>query len=261
MAYVILVNEDNTLYATKKERIMQRSKLVDTLWFLVHPMYKENDMTDATVMLEYLLPVSKKYKTEILRLSDDMYEDHLKYLLPFDTELTSEAGEIEVQLTFAYVDLDVDGNAIQRVRKTSTNKITIVPISAWSDIIPDSALSVIDQRLIETSRQIKQLADIEMSLGENHVDNLKYDDETETLQLMAGDNAVGDAVSVRDMMDGGVPVVDFESGSNSGSGSTDKPNHNNGCNCDDCNCEDNVVEFSYVESEDSEENEDNVVQF
>lgn len=257
MAYVILVNEDNTLSTTKKERIMQRSKLVDTLWFLVHPMYKENDMTNATVMLEYLLPVSKKYKTEILRLSEDMYEDHLKYLLPFDTELTSEAGEIEVQLTFAYVDLDAEGNAIQRVRKTSKNRITIIPIAAWSDIIPDAALSVIDQRLIETSRQIKQLADIEVALSQNQVDNLKYDANDETLQLMAGEYGVGSKVSVRDMIDDGIPVISFDSSSGDGSGSDST--HKDGC---DCGCEDNVVEFTYVESEDSgEEDEDNVVQF
>ena len=60
--YTILVNDDNTLTTSVRERIMQRSKLVDSLHFLVSPTYKELDMTDFTVTLEYVLPISKKYK-------------------------------------------------------------------------------------------------------------------------------------------------------------------------------------------------------
>ena len=64
--YVVLVNDDNSLYGSQKCCIMHRSNCVDTLTFVVNPIYKGVDMTDATVMLEYLLPVSKKYKTEYL---------------------------------------------------------------------------------------------------------------------------------------------------------------------------------------------------
>ena len=41
----------------------------------------------------------------------------MEYKLPFDTNLTKEAGEIEVKITFSKVDLDEDGNDIQYVRK------------------------------------------------------------------------------------------------------------------------------------------------
>ena len=85
--YIILVNEDNTLSASQKQRIIQRSKLVDDLWFLVNPTYNGHDLTDSTVLLEYLKPVSREYKTETLVLSEDRYKDNLKYVLPFDTEL------------------------------------------------------------------------------------------------------------------------------------------------------------------------------
>ena len=49
----------------------------------------------------------------------------------------------------------------------------------------------------------------------------------------------------------------MSSSSSSGSGSNDS-NHNDGC---DCGCKDSVVEFSYVESENEEKNEDSVVEF
>ena len=68
--YTILVNSDNSLQTTVRERIMQRSKLVDTLHFLVDPVYKEHDMSAFTVTMEYLLPVSREYHTENLIKSD-----------------------------------------------------------------------------------------------------------------------------------------------------------------------------------------------
>ena len=258
--YVILVNDDNTLFASKKERIMQRSKLVDDLWFLVNPVYNEVDLTDCTVLLEYLLPVSKKYETEILTLAETRYEDHLKYVLPFDTKLTLEAGRIELQLTFLKVGLNPDGSGSQQVRKTSVGYVDIVPIAAWSDIIPDSALSAIDQRLIKADAQIKQLIDLSEVAGSNAVDNLKYDDEADTLQLMAGEKEIGDKISVRDMLDDGIPVVDMDSAT--GDSNTE---NNNSCNCgSNCSCEDNVVEFGYYTgNEDAPENvpDNNVVEF
>lgn len=211
--YVILVNDDNTLTASKKERIMQRSKLVNNLWFLVPPVYKEEEMSKYTVVLEYVLPVSRKYRSEILELSEDGYEEYLKYILPFDTKITSEAGKVEMQLTFSYVDLDVNGNQIQRVRKTSVGYIDIIPISAWSDIIPDSALSAIDQRIIKVDSQIKALSDATTSLNDAMVDNLKYDVEDSTLQLLSGNKEIGDKVVIKscedDVLKDGLPVIDL----------------------------------------------------
>ena len=87
-AYTILVNEDNTMTTTQKRRIVQRSKLVDDLWFLVPQMYNGYNMAVFTVLLEYVLPVSKRYQSDILVLSDSTYNGFLKYHLPVDTVIT-----------------------------------------------------------------------------------------------------------------------------------------------------------------------------
>lgn len=240
--YIILVNDDDTLYGSHKERVMQRSKLMDNLVFIVDPIYrKTHDMTNASVLLEYVLPCSRKYETINLVLSEERYNDcYLQYKLPFDTNLTSEAGKVELQLTFAYVEMDVNGNTIQRVRKTSPTTIEIIPIAAWSDIIPDSALSALDQRILMQDAQIRALADLANTLDTNKVDNLMYNESDETLQLMAGNKGVGNKVSVRDMLDDGVPIVDLDSES----GSDNKDDSDSNC---DCGCEgienNNVVEF------------------
>ena len=255
--YVILVNSDDTLYGSKKERLMQRQNLVNKIVFIVDPIYNDVDMTDATVMLEYLLPVSKKYETEILTLSNERYNDcFLQYVLPLNTKLSSEAGKIELQLTFVKTELDEYGNGIQRVRKTSVTAIEIIPITAWSDIIPDAALSSLDQRLIKLDASMRAMNDYMGVLDSNKVDNLVYDEKSETIQLTANGVGVGDKVSVRNMIDDGIPVVDLD-----GTPSVpDSGDDNDGCNCG-CNCEDDVVEFGNVVATVKPEENNNVLEF
>ena len=229
MAYTFVIEEDNCLTTSRREVIMQRSKLVDEINFLVNPTYKtiENDMSLFNVIMEYILPVSRKYDTLELELDPEGYQEYLKYVVPLDTNFSSEAGDIELQLTFIYVGLDADGNGVQKVRKTKVAKLHITPVAAWSDIIPDSALSALDQRIIKTQAQINELGYYAQVTYENQVDNIRYDDVKETLQLMAGNKVVGDAVSVRDMIDDGIPVVDL----NSSSENTDNNDNNCDCNC------------------------------
>lgn len=211
--YVILVNDDNTLYGSKKERIMEKSKCVDNLVFVVNPIYKNTyDMTGATVMLEYLRPISRKYETEILKLCDERYNGFLQYKLPFDTNLTSEHGSLELQLTFVYTDLDANGKGIQRVRKTSPTTIEIVPISAWANIIPDSALNSLDQRLIVMNAQIRAIDEMNQIVADSKADNIKYNENENSLQLLSGDKEIGNKVTLKTgnaSLEDGVPVVDF----------------------------------------------------
>ena len=199
MMYTILVNDDNTLTTSVRERIMQRSKLVDSLHFLVSPTYKELDMTDFTVTMEYILPVSKEYVSEVLVKSEELYKEMLEYKLPFDTDLTKEAGEIEVKLTFSKVDLDADGNDIQYVRKISATSITIIPVESWCDIIPDKALDAIDQRIIKTDAQIKALLEANEITRLEKADNLVLDNENKELYLTAEGNQIGDKVKLSDL--------------------------------------------------------------
>ena len=199
--YTILVNDNNTLTTSVRERIMQRSKLVDSLHFLVEPTYKELNIADFTVTLEYVLPISKKYKVETLIKSDELYKERLEYKLPFDTNLTREYGDIEIQLTFTKVDLDEEGKDVQYVRKTSTTSITVVPISAWSDVIPDEALTDLDQKILKTDAQIKELREIQENILVEKADNLVLDNENKELYLTAEGNQIGNKVKLSDLGD------------------------------------------------------------
>lgn len=210
--YTFLINENNTLTTSKQERIMERSKQVDNLHFLADPTYKDVDMREYTVMLEYLLPVSKRYKTEMLEKSEELYKNKLEYKLPIDTNLTSEPGDIEIQLTFLNVTMDPDGTTVQHVRKVGPGVIHIVPIQNWSDIVPDESLGALDQRILVLNAQIKALSDRNNAILDGKADDLSYNDD-HTLQLLANGKPIGSAVKITqesvETEDGSLRVVPF----------------------------------------------------
>ena len=194
--YTILVTDDNELVTSVKERIMQRSKLVDNLHFLVPQMYKNNEMSMFTCTMEYILPVSREYETEILVKSDELYKDMIEFKLPLDTNLTKEAGKIEIQLTFTKVSMDADGNLKQQVRKTSPTTISIIAISEWSNIIPDNALSALDQRIVMLDAYANQLMDVQQNINDTKADNIVYNEEDNTIQLSANGSLIGDKIVI-----------------------------------------------------------------
>lgn len=256
MAYTIIVENDNSLYGSCKKKILQREKLFNKLWILVAPYYNGYDMSRCTVTMRYLLPISKEFVTETLVLSDERYEEYLKYTLPIDTNLTKEWGDIELNLTFTLLDIDDNGDVVQRVRKTTGHIIHITRLPDWDNFVPDSALSALDQRILKQDAQIRRLAELADIIDGSKADNLVYNDIDETLQLSANGIGIGNKIFVRDMLDDGVPIVDL----NSDSGNESNNNHHTGC---DCGCEDNVVEFgdSSINIDNPEKDDDNVIEF
>lgn len=193
--YTIIVNNDNVLDKTNVERVMCKSKLVNNMHFLVPLMYDQISMDGFTAVLEYRLPVSKAYHTEILVVQPEIYkDDYLEYRLPFDTNLTAEAGEIELQLTFTKATLNDDGTTTQYVRKTLPTQIVITPIASWADMIPDAALTALDQRIIALDLAQEQLAQLAQLLNTGKADNIVI--EGDQLQLTSNGVKIGDAVTV-----------------------------------------------------------------
>lgn len=251
MPYTIIVCDDNSLYGSRKRKIMQREKLFNKLWFLVPPCYRGYDMSKCTVIMRYLLPISKEFRMEVLELSDEKYEEYLKYVLPVDTCFTKEWGDIELNLTFTMLENDDNGNIVQRVRKTDNHILTVTRLPDWDSVVPDSALSLIDQRIMKQDAQIRAIANLAETLDSKQVDNLVYNSTDDTIQLSSKGIGVGNKIPVRDMLDDGIPVVDL----NYGDGFNPD---NNGC---DCGCEDNVVDFGDILNDYNNMDDDNVVEF
>lgn len=187
--YTILITANNEMIKSVTERIMQRSKLVDTLHFLTAPTYNGQDMSEYTVLMEYKLPISQEPHSEILELSEELYRENLEYKLPVDTSLTKEAGKVEIQLSFLKNEMDEDGNITQRVRKISPCFINIIPVSAWSNMIPDAELAAIDQRILKLDAIANQLNDMQETVMDSKADDISYEDNT--IQLVANGKKIG----------------------------------------------------------------------
>lgn len=231
--YTIIVENDNSLYGSHKEKIMQREKLFNKVWFLVPQFYNGYDMSQCTVTMRYLLPINKEFVTETLVLSEEKYKEYLKYVLPIDTNLSKECGDVEMNLTFTMLDVDNKGNIIQRVRKTDNHRLHITPLPNWDGLVADSALSALDQRIIMTQAMVQRLEEMNQIVADSKADNIKYNENDNSLQLLSGNKEIGNKVTLKNAeasLEDGVPVVDFNNISG-GDVSTDEDE------------DDNVVEF------------------
>lgn len=239
--YTILVKSDDTLIATNRENIYHRTSLVHKLRFLVDPEYQYgdevSDIRSYVCTLEYKTPISDTYMPVILSPSINLFKGKVEYLLPIDTAITSEVGNVELKLTWVKLSMNDDGTFKEQVRKTPTTYIEVLPVAQWSDYITDSKLDNIAQILLSAqsqNEQIKAYVDQIQALGQmfmvTKADNIKYDEETNTLQLQSMGSPIGNPAILEDCeCEDGVPVVDF-----SGQQEPDAPN-------DEIN---NVVDFS-----------------
>lgn len=199
--YTILVNDDNSLTTTVKQRIMHRSTMVDDLHFLVNPTYNGHDMSVFTCTLEYVLPVSKEYTAEVLVLSPELYKDKLEYKLPVDTKLTSEAGSISLKLTFTNLEMDDTGKIVERVRKIDSTTIDVIAVEQWSDYIPSANLDPIVEMLLIAQREREAIKDYAEQLHTTKLDDIVLDVESNEVYGVANGKRSGQGFSLIDLGD------------------------------------------------------------
>lgn len=219
--YTILVKPDDTLIATNRENIYHRTSLVHNLRFLVDPLYNDGngtiDIRSCICTLEYKTPISNTYVPVILTPSVDLYKEKVEYLLPVDTAITSEVGNVEMKLSWVKLEMESDGNFKERVRKTPTITIEVLPVAQWSDYVADSKLDIITQTLLTNQAQneqmkvyVEQIKQLTQYNTLTKADNMTYNEETNTLQLQSMGMPIGNPVILEECdIEDGVPVVDF----------------------------------------------------
>ena len=167
--YTILVNDDNSLQTSIRSKIIQGSKNVDYLHFLINPTYNGIDMSELSVILTYILPISKERKTLTLEKSEELYKERLEYKILLNNDenfITSEYGDIKMWLTF------MDNENI--IRYTTPTFITVYRAEETSDIS-------IDPPKTQT------------------VDSLYLDKDTNSIYLTANGETVGTAIPINDL--------------------------------------------------------------
>ena len=167
--YTILVNDDNSLQTSIRSKIIQGSKNIDYLHFLINPTYNDIDMSELSVILTYILPISKERKTLTLEKSEELYKERLEYKILLDDDenfITSEYGDVKLWLTF------MDNENI--IRYTTPTFITVYRAE-------ESSGASIDPPQTQT------------------VDNLYLDKDTNSIYLTANGETVGTAIPINDL--------------------------------------------------------------
>lgn len=226
--YTLFIGKDNYIVTISPERIIQRSKLVNTVCIRVANDYNGLKMQDFQAIMYYRLPVSKEWKPKELVASEELYKDEfVEYLIPVDTWLTAEAGDVEFEIKFYNVSMGGDINISQYVRKATNGKIHISHSKDWADGIADSLLDTIDQRIIQLmmvqNRQEEMIEETQV-LVNNKADNIAKDEATNEIYLTSQGVEIGSRI--KDECDKyGDPIVDInEVNSENSNSSIDETN-------------------------------------
>lgn len=197
----VLIRSDNTTIVTENQRIMQNSKLVDTLEIVVDKEYNGLSMAECTAYLEYLTPINHKIGQVVLEIADENYEnDYLLYKMKIDTNLTNEVGQVQFRVHFIQVEMNEEGKVTTPVRQTDSFIMTVIPISDWMTL-PDGLLSGLDQRLIVMQQTNKAMADLQNTLSDEKLDDIKLDITSNEIYGTSNGEKKGDGIKLSDLGD------------------------------------------------------------
>ena len=191
----VLMQSDKTLVISEPGKIYQREKLVDKIRFLVPAVYDVNgvgmDLTQFTTTLEYV-DQANVVQTEALTASEDLYkEKFIEYTLPFDTNVSRYAGDIELRLSLVHFDADTGYNYVLH---TGHTKITVSPLSDWYKFVSDESLDAIDQKMSELDSKLTALDEMAGTYAANQVDDLKLTNSL--LQVSSKGTPLGNGVTI-----------------------------------------------------------------
>lgn len=197
----VLIRSDNTTIVTENQRIMQNSKLVDTLEIVVDKEYNGLSMAECTAYLEYLTPINHKIGQVVLEIADENYKnDYLLYKMKIDTNLTNEVGQVQFRVHFIQVEMNEEGKVTTPVRQTDSFIMTVIPISDWMTL-PDNLLSDLDQRLIVMQQTNKAMADLQNTLSDEKLDDIKLDITSNEIYGTSNGEKKGEGIKLSDLGD------------------------------------------------------------
>ena len=199
--YTLKITDENTVVTTVKEKIIERSNYVDKIQIVVAKLYREQiDMSNCTVYMRYVLPVTGKIKITQLTPNDLAYEnDYIQYLIPAEAYLTAEAGDIEVSFTFLKLISNEDDSTTSYVRKTQSGVIHISPLAAFAKYEPNEMLDEIDQRLLELIALQKDMMSMAEDAYNGMVQDVHINDDKKIILTDRDGNDTGEGIEIEDL--------------------------------------------------------------
>lgn len=234
--YTLLAKKDNLFVTSVKERIVQKTKLTNTVRILVTNEHNGVNMKDCLAIMYYKLPISDEWRSKELTPSEELYQNkYVEYLFPTDTWLTSEYGDVVIELRFYNVSLNDGINVDQYLRKITDGIIHISCSKDWASGIADDLLSPIDQRIIQLMMVQNRQEEMMNEVQANEIETLAVTDGKLHLVTTSG-NQKGDTIDIV------LPRTQDDDGINDGLIELDKVEHNESNPDCDCGCDHNNFE-------------------
>ena len=199
--YTLKITDNNTVVTSVKEKIVERSNYVDNIQIIVAKLYKEQiDMSEATVYMEYTLPISKKIKiTQLIPNNLEFKDDYIQYIVPAEANLTAEAGDIEVSFTFLKLISNEDDSVNPYVRKTQSGIIHISPLAAVAKFDPSEMLDDIDQRLLQWIALQQDMKALSESTYNEMVTDIHINDDKKLILTKRDGQDTGNGVEIENL--------------------------------------------------------------
>ena len=148
--HTLLIGNNNMIVTTNAERIVQKTKLANTIRILATNEYNGVKMNECSAIMFYRLPVSGEWHPFELTPSEELYKGtHVEYQFPADTWLTKEYGDVQIEVRFYKVSLNGEIQVDQYVRKATDGIIHISRSQDWASGVADHLLDTYDQRIIQ----------------------------------------------------------------------------------------------------------------
>ena len=193
--YTFLICQDNSIVATEKERIMEKSSLVDKMRFIVEKQYNGYDMAEFDLLIEAFLPITHEVRIEKLEIADNNYKDlYYVYELPINSQITKEAGDVSFSMSFVKTEMDGDVNILYYIRRIETGHYKVLPVETWF-AIPDTALDQLTQLYLQNKQSILALRDVADSLA-NTAPNDMVVDGNDAIRLAHDGVMIGNGITV-----------------------------------------------------------------
>lgn len=192
------MNDDKSLTATVVTTLYQREKLADKIQILIPQKYGDLNLIEFTALLKYVDQANVPH-VEILQKDKDLYKEHIRYVLPVDTNLTQYAGDIAIRITLQKNDMEVRKTYVVH---TGELIINISPLKDYYAFVPDESLEFVDQIVVDLQNKIEALDKVADAYDKTKADNIQIKNGNE-IQLLSNKVPIGDKITVTNGGSGG----------------------------------------------------------
>lgn len=171
--YTILMQNDKSLIATRKETIFEKETNVDTLRFLVPTTYGDLDLRKFSVLMKYTTNVDRKERYELLEAQPELYRGYMDLRLGVNTNMTALPGDIDIRLTFNDTAKAEGSGLFQEVLHTDTITITVEPIKNLYGFNSCESLELIDKIMGSIDAKIEATNILANSINQNKASDIE----------------------------------------------------------------------------------------